>query len=637
MSLSTRIIVLIISVTALLGAVAIPLSSLIYRDEIRRLDSDWAATLASSLAETIAYDTINRNAIHARQILGKIIEEHEKLDYAYIVDFDKQVFAHTFEGGFPEKLLAFTLPQAGLRHSQRIVLDGKHIEDVGYPIIEGMPARFHLGINHERECMLIRDTNIRLMLIFLSTGALGVAISSLISRRIVKPLDKLSAHMAEYASGRTAIDFRPQTKSPEILQLARGFTEMVNARSLVEQALHKSKAMLTEAQRLAHIGSWELDLIANELVWSEEVYRIFEMDAEKFNASYEAFLDTVHPDDRVIVDKAYTDSVKNNTPYDIVHRLLMKAGSIKYVNERCETFYDDNGNPIRSIGTVQDVTERVRAEAALRRAHDELEQKVAKRTQDLAAANERLKGLDRLKSMFIASMSHELRTPLNSIIGFTGVMLQEINGQLNERQRDHLARVYRAARHLLALISDVIDISKIEAGKIAAYPQTFALDELIDEAAGTIRPEAKAKGLAFEVHTPPGLQLYTDRKRLLQCLLNFLSNAVKFTEKGKIIATAHEADNEIEIKVTDTGIGIAKDDLPELFQPFARLESALEAKTLGTGLGLYLSRKLATEVLAGEVAVQSKSGCGSTFSVRVPKVLDVDRASNMNATSGNRP
>ncbi len=158
----------------------------------------------------------------------------------------------------------------------------------------------------------------------------------------------------------------------------------------------------------------------------------------------------------------------------------------------------------------------------------------------LKQANKKLKELDRLKSMFIASMSHELRTPLNSIIGFTGMTLQGLSGELNDEQKDNLARVYQAAKHLLALITDVIDISKIEAGRIDSFPEVVSLKKIIDEAIVTIEPQLKEKQLTLKVDMPADVKLNTDRKRLLQCLINFLSNGVKFTEKGGITITARE-------------------------------------------------------------------------------------------------
>lgn len=241
--------------------------------------------------------------------------------------------------------------------------------------------------------------------------------------------------------------------------------------------------------------------------------------------------------------------------------------------------------------------------------------------EELEAANHKLKDLDRLKSMFIASMSHELRTPLNSIIGFTGMTLQGLSGKLNEEQKDNLARAYQSAKHLLSLITDVIDISKIEAGRIDTYPEKISLQAVVDEAIAAIGPQLKEKGLTLATDVPDGLLLTTDKKRLLQCLINLLSNGVKFTEKGGLRLAATEDNGTVAIAVSDTGIGIADSDLPKLFEAFERLETHLRVKVGGTGLGLYLTRKIATDLLQGNVAVESRIGQGSTFTVTVAKDL----------------
>jgi signal transduction histidine kinase len=239
----------------------------------------------------------------------------------------------------------------------------------------------------------------------------------------------------------------------------------------------------------------------------------------------------------------------------------------------------------------------------------------------LYKANESLKKLDQLKSMFIASMSHELRTPLNSIIGFTGIIMQGMTGPINEKQQDHLGRVYHSAKHLLDLITDVIDISKIEAGRIDVFPEEFSLSEIVDEAIINIEPQLKLKNLQLDKDVPAELMVNTDRKRLLQCIINYLSNAVKFTESGGVTITAREINDLIEIRVKDTGIGIPEQDIPKLFEAFERLETHLRVKAGGTGLGLYLTKKLVTELLKGTIQVESEEEKGSVFGLRIPKNL----------------
>jgi len=540
-------------------------------------------------------------------------------------------------------------------------------------------------------------------------------------------------------------------------------------RLFVEESLLQSEARLNEAQRISHLGNWELDLVSNALIWSDEIYRIFEIDRERFGASYDAFLAAIHPDDRELVSRSYSESVANHTPYDIVHRLLMKDGRIKYVNERCSTYYDEGGRPLRSVGMVhditdrkrieetllhlagivkfsddaiigkspqgiilswnrgaerlygyqedevqgrsismlipeeragemadfldqinrgipiehhetvrlrkdgsrvdvsvtvspirdtagrivgastiaRDITERKKAEADLRKLYEQLEQRVSERTVDLnrrseelaqsqralmnivedlnlkteelEQVNTKLQDLDRLKSMFIASMSHELRTPLNSIIGFSSILHDEWLGSVNKDQKENLAIILRSGKHLLSLINDVIDVSKIEAGKIESIAEEFDLHELISEAVNLVKKDLDDKGLSLQV-TVPHQQMYLDRRRLLQCVLNLLSNAIKFTQQGGVTVETVIVPGAgvAEISVTDTGIGIREEDLPKMFQPFVRLVSPLQAVVPGTGLGLYLTRKLAADVLDGDMLLTSEYGKGSRFTIKLP-------------------
>lgn len=283
---------------------------------------------------------------------------------------------------------------------------------------------------------------------------------------------------------------------------------------------------------------------------------------------------------------------------------------------------DDEISLLRLAGQIfMSALQRAKADKLLKAQADalntrttELEQKAA----ELEQANVRLQELDRLKSMFIASMSHELRTPLNSIIGFTGIILMGLAGEINAEQNDQLQRVNRAAKHLLALISDVIDVSKIEAGKLNVHVEFFLLLDVALEAIDVVKHEIDKKRLDLVVDVPQDLALRTDRKRVFQVLLNFLTNAVKFTRRGKIEISARTTNSVVEVCVRDTGPGIRPEDIPELFQSFVRLDAQTDAVIPGTGLGLYLSRKIATELLQGAVSVESQWGTGSVFGLRIP-------------------
>jgi PAS domain S-box-containing protein len=237
---------------------------------------------------------------------------------------------------------------------------------------------------------------------------------------------------------------------------------------------------------------------------------------------------------------------------------------------------------------------------------------------NLIKAREAAESADRIKSMFVASMSHELRTPLNSILGFLGVVLQGMSGELNLKQKDQLGRAYNSAKHLLSLISDVIDISKIEAGFLNVHVEKFEFRQLLIEVEYAVQHLAGEKKLDLYIDCPAKVMLVTDRKRLYQVVLNVVSNALKYTEKGTVKVTASVKNKQLSIAVEDTGIGIDEAGLANLFKPFERIDSRLRIKTLGTGLGLYLTRKILSQLLGGTIEAKSKPELGSTFTIIVP-------------------
>ena len=261
-------------------------------------------------------------------------------------------------------------------------------------------------------------------------------------------------------------------------------------------------------------------------------------------------------------------------------------------------------------------TARKQALTELADHRDHLEAIVDDRTRELSDTNERLKELDRLKSMFIASMSHELRTPLNSIIGFTGIMVKGMTGPINPEQKKQLGMVQDSARHLLALINDVIDISKIEAGKIEAEVSTFDLADVIHDVQNTFAPQAAEQGLALNIQIPESIAVTSDDRRIKQIIMNLVSNAIKFTDTGRAGLIVHRQGSMVTVSVSDTGIGINGEDLQKIFRPFERI--AVPGRlTEGTGLGLYLSQKLA-RFLGGDITAESEIHKGSVFTFSFP-------------------
>lgn len=252
-------------------------------------------------------------------------------------------------------------------------------------------------------------------------------------------------------------------------------------------------------------------------------------------------------------------------------------------------------------GSIRDITDRKRFERALQEKNDELER------------------ANRAKDGFLATMSHELRTPLNAVIGFTGTILMKLPGPLNEAQEKQLRTVQTSAKHLLSLINDLLDLAKIESGKVELDAAPIDCRVLLDEVAAALRPSAEAKGLTLDLRPPAsGCEIESDQRAVRQILLNLTSNAIKFTESGFVRLTAEQRRGNgrriTELKVVDSGPGISREDQEKLFEPFARVEVGSRRRVEGTGLGLHLSRRLA-ELLGGRVELQSQPGRGSTFSL----------------------
>ncbi|WP_456385993.1 transporter substrate-binding domain-containing protein [Desulfolithobacter sp.] len=236
----------------------------------------------------------------------------------------------------------------------------------------------------------------------------------------------------------------------------------------------------------------------------------------------------------------------------------------------------------------------------------------------LMAARDIAESASRVKSAFLASMSHELRTPLNSIIGFTGILLKELAGPLNMEQKKQLKMVQGSARHLLQLINDVLDISKIEAGEVSLSMSSFSLRDLIGEVVESLLPLARQKGLSLEVDIDSGIdRIISDKRRVRQVLINLVNNAIKFTDHGKVRIDCVRRGKWVDVMVTDTGIGIRAEDLEQLFVPFQQLDAGITRQYGGTGLGLSICKRV-VEMIGGTVSVQSTYGQGSRFTFTIP-------------------
>ena len=389
-----------------------------------------------------------------------------------------------------------------------------------------------------------------------------------------------------------------------------------------EEAIKLSEERLSLVLEASNTGIWDYDVVNDTAYYSPRWKAILGYADDEIGDSRDEWKKRLHPDEKEEVVRKFDDYIAHpDGLFTLEYRLRRKDGSYCWVSDRSAALTDNQGKTYRILGSIADITERKLAEEALREARDSLEIKVAERTRELEKANEKLKELDRLKSMFLASMSHELRTPLNSIIGFTGLLLMGLAGELNDEQKKQLTLVKNSAKHLLNLINDILDISKIEAGRIDLDISEFSLNELIDEVFDEASSLLVDKSIRLEKDLDQDLKMTSDRRRVKQILINLVSNAIKFTDEGFVrIQAKYLSSDKVQISVADTGIGIKEEDLGRLFQPFQQLDMSPSKKYEGTGLGLHLCHRL-TELLGGSITASSEFGKGSVFTVTLARVL----------------
>jgi len=361
--------------------------------------------------------------------------------------------------------------------------------------------------------------------------------------------------------------------------------------------LSESERRLARSQEIAHLGGWELDLVNNILSWSDEVYRIFGLKPREFKATYEAFLDSVHPDDRAVVDAAYSDSVREGKDsYEIEHRVVQKGtGEVRWVHEKCQHFRDPSGRIIRSVGMVHDITERKQAEEQLKKAADEL------RRSNVALRQ------------FAYAASHDLREPLRNMASFVRLLEKRYKNEIDEKADQYIDYIVDSSKRMQALIEDLLDYSRLETkGKIL---ESVNCNELIDKTITDL--EASINESKAEVTHDTLPNIVADSLQLSRLFQNLISNAIKYrgAEKPRIHISASRGKDEWVFSVRDNGIGIDPEYFEKIFVIFQRLHSREEYP--GTGIGLAICKKI-VELHGGRIWVDSEPGKGSTFYFTIP-------------------
>ncbi len=416
-------------------------------------------------------------------------------------------------------------------------------------------------------------------------------------RELVVPVFRAGKIVAILGVGNKSRDYTQQ--DVDAVSLLADLAWEIAERKLAETALIESEKALQDAQQLAHVGNWELDLRTNQLKWSDEIYRIFDLEPQAFGATYEAFIEAVHPDDRAIVNDSYTNSLANRSSYEIDHRLLMKDGSTKFVHEQCKTFYDENGAPVRSIGTVQDVSECKLAEKEREALIAELETKNAE--------------LER----FTYTVSHDLKSPLITISGFAGLLREHCtNGDADQVSFD-VERIINAANKMAGLLDSLLEMSRI--GRIVNPDESVNMEDLVRQAVDLCGGQIAAQGISVKlVSSFPTVR--GDRSRLLEVVQNLLDNAVKYMgnqPRPKVEIGCNEGHDGATFHVKDNGIGIEPRFHRRVFELFEQLDPKVE----GSGIGLSLAKRI-IECHNGKLWVESEGNYkGSTFYFTIPHSL----------------
>lgn len=389
----------------------------------------------------------------------------------------------------------------------------------------------------------------------------------------------------------------------DVLVMIRDITD----RKQAEAQLRRREADLLTAQRVAHIGNWELDITTREIKWSEELFHFFGFDPNDPEPAYSEHFNYIEPSDRLRLQTCLDEAMTNGTPYELDLQCQRVDGRTVFMEARGAVERDDQGRIIRLIGTALDITDRKAAELELQHAKEKAE-----------AANH-------AKSLFLANMSHELRTPLNVILGMSQAMSYDT--KLSVDQQENLRIIRRSGDYLLSLISDILDLSKIEAGQITFEPTSFDLMAMVHTLRDMFRERANSKGLQFDLEIAPTTPQYitTDAQKLRQTLLNLLSNAIKFTENGGVTLRVtqmaiHQPDSPptpwLQFFVEDTGAGIAIAEQATIFDAFVQSHTG-KTSLDGTGLGLTISRKF-VELMGGNLTVCSEPDKGSVFMFGIP-------------------
>lgn len=387
------------------------------------------------------------------------------------------------------------------------------------------------------------------------------------------------------------------------------------------EALQRVTEQLKVSQSLAQVGGWEVDIVSQAVFWTDETYRIHELTPGGFTPALDTAIEFYTEEARATLTAAMADTASSGIGFDLELDLMTAKGNLRQVHTRCQA-YREGDRVTRIVGAFQDITAYKAIENELREHQEHLEDLVLLRTRELVDALDTAERATKAKSAFLANMSHEIRTPINAVLGMSHLALRT---RLTAKQKEYLDKIMISANMLLGVINDILDFSKIEAGRLELTPSEFVLGDVLDKVIAVVGLKAADKHLEFLVRNAPDVPkvLNGDPVRLGQILINLCSNAVKFTDAGEImlsvarVTSGRGAPSQIRFSVRDTGIGMSKELISQLFVPFFQGDVSDTRRFGGSGLGLAICRQL-VEMMGGHIWVESEPGHGSEFCFEIP-------------------
>jgi PAS domain S-box-containing protein len=492
-----------------------------------------------------------------------------------------------------------------------VLVSGKGIPVAGWYLLASLPTSEAFAPIHAMQQRMLIAT-------ILLTLLAGILTWWILRRQLAPMLDASKALASREHDEQQTMQPLPIARQDEIGELIGGFNRLLADLGQREESLKESEFRWKFAIEGSGDGVWDWNIQTDEVRYSRRWKEMLGYSEADILPSNLEWVTRIHPDDQSYVAAAMQTYLEGKTEiYVVEYRLRCKDETYKWILGRGTVVSrNEDGKPLRMIGTHTDITQRKKVEAELLQHRNHLEELVAARTSELEQSRDAAEAGNRAKTIFLANMSHELRTPMNGVIGMIDLVLRRAT---DPKQIDWLNKSKGAAQRMVSVVNDILDFSKIEAERLPLEEKEFSLSQMIDDVIAMLDLTAEAKGLTLIREMPATFpdQLSGDAFHLRQILRNLLGNACKFSDQGTITVRASAAaqDGEsilVRIEVEDQGIGISPEQQGALFQAFTQADGSMTRKYGGSGLGLVISKRLAN-MMGGDVGVVSQEGRGSTF------------------------